>query len=80
MATEDELAGRIDGVARVLMALIADLERRELLDGQRFSESLRRYAQGRGMHPGLEVSAHVMKEISDQLDEARKNRSEGNCE
>ena len=70
-----EMEGRIDGVARVLMALIADLEIRENLDGERFCQGLRRTAEGRGKHPGLETSARVMKTIADELDDARRNRS-----
>ena len=71
----EELGGRIDGVARVLMALIADLEIRENLDGERFCHGLRQTAAGRGKHPGLEASARVMKAIADEIDDARRNRS-----
>ena len=71
----EEMEGRIDGVSRVLMALIADLEIRESLDGERFCHGLRRTAEGRGKHPGLETSARVMKAIADEIDDARRNRS-----
>lgn len=71
----EEMEGRIDGVARVLMALIANLEIRENLNGQRFCHALRKSAEARGKHPGLETSARVMKAIADDIDQARHNRS-----
>lgn len=70
----DELAGRIDGVARVLMALIADLEMREQIDGGRFCRSVRASAAGRRRLPEHEVCAQVMEQIADQLDAARASR------
>lgn len=71
----NELAGRIDGVGRVLAMLIADLEIRENLNGERFCQRLRDYAQGRGRYPGLEKSALVITEIADELEAARLNRA-----
>lgn len=71
-----DLAGRIDGVGRVLAMLIADLEIRENLDGERFCRQLRGYAQGRARHLGLDYSANLIGEIADEIDAARKNRAE----
>ncbi len=69
------LALRVDGLARVLMRLIADMEIRESLDGNRFCRDLRQYADGRRRHPGLETSALAIKAIADELDEAREARA-----
>lgn len=69
-----ELAQRIDGVAWVLMALIADLEKRELVDGERFCEALRRTADMRRQAVGLEIAAQVIEEVAGQLDAARQSR------
>ena len=71
----DELAGRIDGVGRVLMQLIADLETRENLDGARFCQGVRRYAANRGRYADLQTSARVMKAIADEVDDARASRA-----
>ena len=71
----DELASRVDAVGRVLMHLIADLEQRELLDGERFCTGIQRYAEGRQKEPSLQASAQVMKAIADEIDDARRNRS-----
>lgn len=73
----DDLEGRLDGIARVLMCLIADLEIRENLDGDRFGQAVRRAAQERGSLPGREVCVHVMEQIAGQLDDARRRRSAG---
>lgn len=70
------LATRIDGLARVLMHLIADLEMRESLDGNRFCRDLRQAAENRGRHPGLEASALAIKSIADELDAARDGRNQ----
>lgn len=76
-AEHNELAGRIDGVCRVLMWLIADLERRELIDGERFCRDMRRSAPDRMQYPGLEASARVIAEIANELDDARISRRSG---
>lgn len=73
MAT-GEIAERVDGVARVVMALIADLERRELVDGARFCAGLREMAEGRRTAAGLETSARVIEQIAAELDGARDVR------
>lgn len=74
MANSKELAERIDGVGRVLMALIADFERRELLDGERFCSGLRQAAETRRTVAGLETSAQVIEQIVGELDAVRSAR------
>lgn len=74
MASSNELAQRVDGVARVLMTLIADLEQREQLDGARLCRDLRQLADTRRTMAGLEVSAHVIEQIAEELDGARATR------
>lgn len=68
-----ECSERIDGVAQVLMRLIADLEQRELLDGDRFCRGLRGTAALRRTD-GLATSARTIGQIADQLDAARQAR------
>ena len=72
-----ELAGRIDGVGRVLAMLIADLEMQERLEGNRFCQHLRRYADARGRHQEHLKCVQVIRQIADELDDARLTRSEG---
>jgi hypothetical protein len=70
----DDLAGRIDGVARVLMTLICQLEDSNTLDGDRHDRLLRSTAEGRST-TGREKSATVIRQVADQLASARMNRS-----
>lgn len=74
MATPDELAERFDGLAWSFMVLIADLEKRELLDGKRFCGALRRTAAGRRQEAGLEIAAQTMEQLAGRLGAARKAR------
>lgn len=74
-ARYDELAARVDGLASVVMQLIADLELRENLDGSRLCRDLRQYADGRRKHPGLGRSALAIRSIADELDAARDRRN-----
>ncbi|RIX47476.1 MAG: hypothetical protein D3M94_07325 [Rhodocyclales bacterium GT-UBC] len=73
----EELAGRIDGIGRVVAMLIADLEMREQLGGDRFCSQLRSYADQRGRYAEHQKSAQVIWQIADELDAARLNRSAG---
>jgi len=68
------LAQRIDGVAWVLMSLIAQLEIDGRLNGADLCSSLRCTAAGRGRHLGLDGSAAVIQEIADRVDSARNAR------
>lgn len=74
MENGDVLAGRIDGLARVVMALIADLEMREQLDGQRFCGALQRIAEGKRQADGQQIAAATIADMARQLDEAREAR------
>jgi hypothetical protein len=70
----EALAARVDALARVLMQLIADMEIRENLNGDRLCRDLRQLAESRQRHPELEASALLIKSIADELDSARANR------
>lgn len=69
----DELAGRIDGVARAFMVFIAQQED-EGFDGARYTKSLHRLANGRAQ-AGFEVCAFVLEQIAREVDSARDYRS-----
>jgi len=77
MGQDDEvmlLGARLDGLARCFMALVADLEKREQLNGPRFCGSLRRMAGVRKKAAGQESVGVAICEIAELLDEARKTR------
>lgn len=73
MTDTDELAGRIDGVARALMTLCATLEVHGVIDGPSYTAALR--GVGRApLHLANQVSLHTLAQIADQLDAARAIR------
>lgn len=67
------LAQRIDGVAWALMHLTAHLERTGRLDGDSYCQSLVHQAESRENN-GLPVSAFVLREMAERLEEARHAR------
>ena len=69
-----ELAQRIDGVAWVLMSLVAQLEIDGHLNSAELCNNLRNTAAGRGRHPELAQSAATIREIADGIDAARSVR------
>ncbi|MDD1014557.1 hypothetical protein [Pseudomonas rubra] len=64
----DELAGRIEGIARSVMILAGTLQRQTLLDEQRLQADLRIAAQG--LHPeltGRAAAVRTLEDLADQL-------------
>jgi hypothetical protein len=73
----DELSGRIEGVSRVLLHLIAKLEDSGVVDGPALTELSRRSAQDlRIDRPNLQATQRTMLELCAALDDARKHRQE----
>ncbi|WP_133247345.1 hypothetical protein [Azospira sp. I13] len=71
----NELAGRIEGLARVVRCLVATLEDEQLIDGSRYGESLRRDGQPHQGDGVMLVRARkVLRDIADQLETARNLR------
>lgn len=69
-----ELSGRIDGVARVVMTLICQLEDSNTLNGERLDRLLRSLAENRNTAEQA-VSSQVVRQMADQLATSRRNRS-----
>lgn len=69
----DVLAQRIDGLAWALMQLTAHLECAGRLDGGSYCRSLAHQAESRERN-GLPVSAFVLREMAEHLEEARHAR------
>jgi hypothetical protein len=69
-----ELTGRIDGVARVVMTLICQLEDSNTLNGERLDRLLRSLAENRNTAEQA-VSSQVVRQMADQLVTSRRNRS-----
>ena len=78
MADEfDELSGRIEGCARLLLNLVAQLEDQGLIDGAAFSKRNRESAQRlRFDRPNLASTRRTILELCNSLDEARQHRQE----
>lgn len=71
----DELAGRIEGIGRVVLLLIADLENRELLNGERFARSLREMAMALHFEQAhLEATRRTLLETAAVLESAEGMR------
>jgi len=71
----NELAGRIEGVGRVVMELVARLEDAGMIDGQRFTDDLRGSVKPRNENDLLMLSAmRSLNRASDAIDEARQWR------
>jgi hypothetical protein len=71
----EELMGRIDGLSRTLLFLIADAETTGMIDGEDFTDRLRLFAEE--LHHedyGLMASKRAMASMADRLDEARSRR------
>lgn len=71
----DELAGRIEGVARALLHLTAELEDRRVIDGPRLSRGWRRALRARQQDTPLRTAAsRTLRELAQALDDARSLR------
>ncbi len=71
----DELAGRIDGLSRAFLFLVADAEEAKLIEGESFTRRLRQFSEAlRFDQPHLEASKRTMQELADVIDEARSYR------
>ena len=71
----DELAGRVDGVAHALLRLTAELEMQGLIDAPRVSHAWREARPEQlATDQVLQASRHVLHQMADQLDEARRAR------
>lgn len=74
-AEYNELAGRVDGLSRAVLFLIADAEEAGLIEGHDFTARLRLFADAlQHDQPGLAASKRTMRAIADQLDESREFR------
>lgn len=74
----NELAGRIEGVGRALMGMVAELERAGIIDGPRYCDGLE--AQAEALHfsrPHLAATQRTLREMAEELDRARRHRAEG---
>ena len=70
-----ELAGRIEGAARLSLQLVAVLEEAGIIDGPRFSAGLRQSIRLVPDSPAhLRTAQHTLAELADALDVARTYR------
>ena len=73
----NELAGRIEGLGRAVMHLVAEMERIGALDGPAFADQLRGavVVLGPKPHPVMVAAKVTLKEVANALDEARRWRA-----
>lgn len=74
MADFDELAGRIEGVARALLHTVARLEAAGIMDGPGLSGEWRRAGQAAGATHAQQTAARTLRELAQALDDARRHR------
>lgn len=68
----NELAGRIEGLGRVVLHLVARLEDMEVINGQEFTDCLRRSIVPRNETDVLMLcAARTLEKVTDAIDEAR---------
>lgn len=70
----DELAGRIEGLARALLHTVAALEAAGVMDGPRLAGAWRSGAPARHTPPVLRTAARTLRELARALDDARSWR------
>lgn len=74
----DELAGRIEGVARALLHLTAELEDRWIIDGPRLARGWRQSLRLQRQDTALRLAAQrTLQELAQALDGARSLRRAG---
>lgn len=70
----DELAGRIEGLARALLHTVAELEAAGLMDGPRLAGAWRSGAPARHRLPAMQTAGRTLRELAQALDDARSWR------
>ena len=73
MRDNDELAGRIDGVARALMTLVALMETQGIVSGPDVSQAWRGVRRSPA-NPATRASLNTLAQMADELDAARRVR------
>lgn len=70
----DELAGRIEGVARALLHTVAELETAGMVNGPRLSGAWRQGAPTAAGPGVLQTAGRTLRELAEALDGARNHR------
>lgn len=73
----NELAGRIEGVSRLVLNLTAALEDIGIIDGPRLSATLRECGLKQAGVGHLQVAERTLGELAQALDDARSWRRSG---
>lgn len=69
----DELAGRIDAVAKAMLQVTARLEMNGIIDGPQTSQAWRQAVRP-GRTTAHTTSHRILQELADALDDARRSR------
>jgi len=71
----NEIAGRIEAIARLATSIVAELEISGVIDGRIFTSSIRHAAQqDKGTQPYQAEMLKTLLHLSDSIDSARNNR------
>ena len=71
----NELAGRVEAVAKFVLQLAAEMEMEGLIDGPRFSERLRGPVRMQDQADYIRGMRNCIEHMADQLDQARAHRA-----
>ena len=70
----DELAGRIEAVARLSLNLVAVLEDKGFMDGAVFAEALRTGIRAPEDSPVLQAAQRTARQLAESIDSSRRFR------
>ena len=70
-AEYDELAGRIEGISRAVLALAAMMEKETCMDGLTLSNQWRSSVTAQTSKPQLVAARRTLHDLAQALDEAR---------
>lgn len=71
----NELAGRVEGVSRAFMLLVAMMEEKDMVNGRSYCASLRRTENALCFPaPSLAATKRTLREMAEELDSARTAR------
>ncbi len=72
--TNSELSERLDGLAYVILALVADMDRREQINADLLAKELAAVAARKRAEAGLEIAAATIESLAEQMRASKVRR------
>ena len=72
--TNSELSERLDGLAYVILALVADMDRREQINADLLAKELAAVAARKRAEAGLEIAAAIIESLAEQMRASKVRR------